>query len=457
MKKYTKIISLMLAVVISFGLTACSSTPDYSVDEMINKGYAMLDPNGEATRTFTLTIKQGEKYSYTFNGRISDGSILSSLTVSRNGLKSNYKNLFLVSGDTLCINMNGAMSATESEIGFVWTDSAALQNRYLTIENGYTYAKEIYNSAHTNVFTDWATTRSSTSSGKGEFDYNLTYEHDNAVALLNTISTKAESNAINVATVIDNHLKTLAGTSYDIYEKSLNYYQGKVDIDTEEITGEYVPIGVHVTTLLKQEVKSLQNLLASDGSYITEGVTYSDKYASFSHLIAFCDKDDNIYGSIQFDIAEEKDVAPIDTSVYNYISMEDFIGTMYINIRNAKGVGYETDDFPYIATYTGNQLTLTETNDLYKSVHVFDFINKQVSQYTVTFYTYDRKMHTALTNKYNGMRMKLVTSSTDALDAGTGSGILQYSCESLNSKYHAEDPIELLSLLEQIGVPTYGD
>jgi hypothetical protein len=103
---------------------------------MLQKGYAMLDPSGETTKNFTLTINQSDKYTYTFNGRISDGSIMSSLTVSRNGLKSNHKNMFLANGGKLYVNMNGAMSAAESEIGFTWTDTSALQNRYVTIDNG---------------------------------------------------------------------------------------------------------------------------------------------------------------------------------------------------------------------------------------------------------------------------------------------------------------------------------
>jgi hypothetical protein len=66
-------------------------------------------------------------------------------------------------------------------------------------------------------------------------------------------------------------------------------------------------------------------------------------------------------------------------------------------------------------------------------------------------------MHNALMNKYNGMRMKFITSSTDELKAGTGSGVLQYEVDSLGGEYSASDPIQLLALLEQIGVPTYGN
>lgn len=457
MKKITKIVSLLLVVVTIFGLTACSNTPDYSVDEMLQKGYAMLDPSGDATRNFTITINQGDKYSYTFNGRISNGSILSSLTVSRNGLKSNHKNLFLVSGENLCINMNGAMSASESEIGFKWTDTSALQNRFLTITKGYTYVQDVHTDLKTKVFADWATTRTGTSSGKGEFDYNFTYNNETAKNMLATFITKADENTAGTTTKIDDYIKTLTGDSFEVYEKSLSYYQDKVDIETEEINGEYVSTGTHIADLLKQELTSLKNLIDIEGSYITEGVSYTDKKGqSFKHNITFHDKDGKAYGSITIEINDGTTEA-IDTSVFNYVTMEDFVGTMLTNIKNSKGVGYETNDFPYVATYTANQLTLTETNDLYKSVHVFDFENGHVKTYTVTFYTYNLNMHNALTNKYNSMNMKFVASNTDDLEANTGSGVLQYMTEGLSSKYSASDPIELLAKLEEIGVPTYGD
>ena len=137
--------------------------------------------------------------------------------------------------------------------------------------------------------------------------------------------------------------------------------------------------------------------------------------------------------------------------------MEDFVGSMLTNVKNAKGVGYETNDFPYVATYTASQLTLTETNDLYKAVHVFDFTGAAATKYTVTFYTYDEDIHIALQNKYNSMNMQLQQSTTDDLLNGTGSGVLIYKTDSLNSKYGAKDPIELLAQLEKLGVPTYGD
>lgn len=457
MKKFTKIISLFLVVLTLFGFTACSNTPDYSVDEMIQKGYAMLDPGGDKTKTFTLTIHQGEKYVYTFSGRLANGSILSSLTVSRNGLKSNYKDLFLISGENLCINLNGAMSATESEIGFAWTDSSALQNRYLTISNGYTYAKDIYNDLKTNVFSDWATTRTGASPKDGDFDYNFKYDNANAKMLLSTIATKAGSYKENVSSKFDGYIKTLTATAFELYEQSLRYYQDKIDIDTEEVTGEYISTGTHFADLIKQEVDSLSAFVDAEGSYITEGVSYSEgDNPEFAHKIMFCDKNDKTFGSISLTITQ-KNADKIDATSYSYVTMEDFVGTMHTNIKNTKGVGYEKNDFPYIATYTANQLTLTETNDLYKSVHVFDFSGSGVSKYTVTFYTYNLKMHNALMNKYNGMKMKFITSSTDELKAGTGSGVLQYEVDSLGGDYSASDPIQLLALLEQIGVPTYGN
>ena len=458
MKKMTKIVSLLLVVATLFGLTACSNTPDLPVDEMLQKGYAMLDPAGETTKNFTITINQGEKYTYTFNGRVSDGSIMSSLTVSRNGLKSNHKNMFLVNGGKLYVNMNGALSAAESEIGFTWTDTSAMQNRYLTIDNGYTMATEFANLVKSSVFADWATTRSATSNGKGDAQYNLTYSGDTLKTLMQAMIDDSNASAKTMQEKVDGNLKTITGSAFDLYETSLYYYQDKIDIDTEQKQGEYESHGTHFTTLLTQELGALKNLMDIEGSYITEKISYNTgkNGASFYHAITFCDKDGKAYGKITVEISEAS-VDKIDPSIYNYLTMEDFAGAMLTNIKNAKGVGYETNDFPYVATYTANQLTLTETNDLYKAVHVFDFSGGGVHKYTVTFYTYDYDMHYALQKKYDTMNMTMEHSTTDELEMGTGSGVLRYKSEGVSGKYDAKGPIELLKQLELLGVPTYGD
>lgn len=458
MKKMTKIVSLLLVVVTLLGLTACSNNPDFSVDETLQKGYAMLDPAGDTTKNFTLTINQGKKYAYTFSGRISDGSIMSSLSVSRNGLKSNHKNMFLANNGKLYVNLNGAMSAAESEIGFTWTDTSAMQNRYLTIDNGYTMGKDLLTTLKTSVFSEWATKRTSAENNKGDYQYNLVYSGDTLKNMMNAFTTQSTANAETITKKIDENIKTLTGSSTEIFETSMHYYQDKIDIDTEAVTGEYETHGQHFCNLLQQELTALNNLLAAEGAYIEENISYSDKEGaeSFTHIISLCDKNGEAFGKITLEVTEAA-VDKIDPTVYNYLTMEDFIGAMNINIKNAKGVGYETNDFPYVATYTANQLTLTETNDLYKAVHVFDFYRGTVNQYTITFYTYDMHMHNALTNKYNTMNLNFVTSNTDELVAGTGSGVLQYSSDSLGGKYSATDPIELLKLLEKQGVPTYGD
>ena len=90
-------------------------------------------------------------------------------------------------------------------------------------------------------------------------------------------------------------------------------------------------------------------------------------------------------------------------------------------------------------------------------MHVFNFERSAVADYTVTFYTYDMYIHNALANKYNSMNMRFVASDTDKLVDGTGSGVLQYTDDAVAGKYEASDPIELLKLLESLGVPTYGD
>jgi hypothetical protein len=456
MNKMTKIISLVLIAITLFGLTACSNTPDISVDEMLQTGYTMLSPNGETTKKFTLAISQGEKHHYTFSGRVSDGALISSLTVSRNGLKSNYKNMFLVNNGNIHINMNGAMSAAESEIGFTFTDSSALQGKYVTLKNAAASMNEFLTHMHTTTFADWVALRAAKENEKGDYNYNFTYSGDEVKQLLADVATDAKANESTTAEKLDGYIKSWSGDATDIYNMAMLYLQDMVDIDTEEVLGDYETKGTHFTKLMEQEIAALGNLMALDGSYITEGISYSNKReVVFQHTITFCDKNGNAFGSIDFQISEEN-VDKIDMSVYNYITFEDFLGVFLQNVKNTKGVGYETNDFPYIATYTATQLTLTETNDLYKCTHVFDFEENDLRKYTVTFYTYDTSMHNALMHKYDAMKMKLVANELDALTEGTGSGVLQYESETVVSKYDASDPIELLKLLEQTGVPTYG-
>lgn len=458
MKKMTKIVSLLLVVVTIFGLTACSNTPDYTVDEMLQKGMAMLDPSGETAREFTLTIAQGEKYNYTFNGRIANGALMSSLTVSRNGLKSNYKNLFLVHDGNLHVNLNGAMSASESEVGFTFTDSSALQGRYLTIPNGYNITKEWMTYLQTNCFAGLKNTRTEQETVKGNYHYNYKYSGAAAIdgilgAALNDTTSKTEE----ATKKYDEYIQAIVGDAGETFDTVMLYLNDCIDIDTEEIIGEYESLGQHTTSLLAQELTALKNLISIEGSYITEGIYYTtDRGETFQYTLTFCDASGAAYGKIDLLVKAAEVEAP-NPDIYTYITMQDFLGTFLTNVKNVKGVGYETSDFPYTAVYTANRLTLTENNDLYKVTHVFDFSNGSVSKYTVTYYTYEMYMHNALKNKCESMNLQYVNSASDELSAGTGSGYLEYTSQGLGARYSASDPIELLELLKEIGVPTYGD
>ena len=120
MKFFTRILSLSIALAMLLTLTACNSKPDTSLEDSLKNGLLLLDTSKDTNREFTLQIKQGSGYEYCIDGTITKDTMLASVTVLHNGLKSSYKNIIAAKGNDLYINLNNAMTATEDETDFTY-------------------------------------------------------------------------------------------------------------------------------------------------------------------------------------------------------------------------------------------------------------------------------------------------------------------------------------------------
>jgi hypothetical protein len=455
MKQSTRILSLLMALVTILTLTACNSKPDVSLDESIKGGLSLLDTSKDSNREFTLQIQQGDGYEYCIDGTITKDVMLASVTVLHNGLKSNYKNIIATKGNDLYVNLNSTMSAVEDETDFLFTESLPFHGKHLLIPNGKTALTEWFNEMYkTNVHV-WSEVRKNQESCKGDYDYNFEYSHDTSIKLPTEMSAKLSASSNSSATILDKHMNDITKNTSEDYNKILSYLNDCIDIDTEEVLKEHETLGARYERLWGQELNALINLLQQNGAYITEGLSYSSKDESYEHKITFYGKDEKIFGSLHLTINTVDKVNPVSPDTFQIISVEDFMPVFLSNVKHAKGVGYETNDFPYDVTYTSNQLVAVETNGLYKATHTFTFNYDNLTDYSVAYETYEVYIHDALMRDAEGTALRLMSESSDALRNGTGGGQLTYSTTTIPGEYSCSSPVELLNLLKELGVPSY--
>ena len=455
MKMFKRITALCLALVLSICLFGCSSEPEISLADSLAKGQELMNPAGETGRQFELTIEQGSNYKYLISGVMKDGKMIASVVVAHNGMKSTYKNLFLVDGNHFSINMNAALTALEIEQSFEFAESDALQGKYLHLENGYKMLTEYQNYLHSLNKTYIDGLRGATeNTGRGGYEFTYTAEALKPVLvdMTNALTTSKDANIAKV----QGYITALCSSNIDDYQRAMAYLQDCIDIDTDEVLKEHEQSSTHVYNLLAQELKALTNLLTAEGSYVRETIGYSEaEGASFTHEICMNDKNDKQIARIHLTVSTNNEVATINPSECTYVQMKEFLPLLLTNAKIHKGVGYETSDFPYEVTYTQSAITLVEQHDTYRAVHFFDFTNGRLNKYTVTFETYDYNMHNALTYKYQQLNYQVATNNSSALSAGVGAGVLEVYSEGLPAEYNTGSIIQLLDSIKQIGVPTY--
>lgn len=456
MKKLTRILSLLMVCTMLLTFTACNSKPDTSLEESLKGGLSLLDTEKDSNREFTLQIQQGDGYEYCIDGTITKDVMLASVTVLHNGLKSNYKNIIATKGNDLYVNLNSTMTAVEDETDFVFTDSLPFHGKHLLIPNGKTVLTEWFNEMYkTNVHV-WSDTRKTQESGKGDYDYNFEYDHDTSAKLPTEMLSKLSASSKSSATLLDKHMGEITKDVNEDYNKALAYLNECIDIDTEEVLKEHETIGARYERLWEQELTALSNLLTQESAHITEGLSYSNKdEESYEHKITFYGKDEKVFGFLHLTITTVDKVDAVSPDAFQTISVKDFMPVFLSNVKHAKGVGYETSDFPYDVTYTSNQLIAVETNGLYKATHTFTFNYDNLTDYSVAYETYELYMHEALMRDAEGTALRLTTESSEPLRNGTGGGQLVYSTTNIPGEYSCSSPVELLNILKELGVPSY--
>lgn len=456
MKKLTRILSILMACVMLFSLTACSSKPDASLEDSIKGGLSLLDTSKDSHREFILQIQQGDGYEYCIDGTITKDVMLASVTVLHNGLKSNYKNIIATKGNDLYLNLNSAMTAIEDETSFMFTDSMPFHGKHLLIPNGKSILTEWFNEMYkTNVHV-WSNARQDQEAIKGDYDYNFEYNHDTSVTLTTEMLNRFNASNNSSAALLDKHITEATKDVSEDYNKVLAYLNECIDIDTEEVLKEHETLGARYDRLWAQELTALGNLLKQDGAYITEGLSYTTKDSeTYEHKITLFGKDNKVLGMLKLTINTVDKVDSVSPDSFQVISVQEFMPTFLSNVKNAKGVGYEVNDFPYDVTYTNNQLVATETNGLYKATHTFIFNYNSLTEYNITYETYELYIHEALVRNAEGTALTITAESSEALRNGTGGGHLSYSTGNIPNEYSCSSPVELLEILKKFGVPSY--
>lgn len=458
MKFIRNAMALIVSVILMLSFASCSSTPQYSFDETLQKGYAMLPLAKDTAKEYTLEIAQGANNKYILTGYSNGTTGTFSLKVIQNGSYKYYKNLFLVQEDYLYVNMNDTLSAAESEAYFIFSEPVELYNRYLAIPQGYTLLKDFEKTVKDKAFTSVAAARNNASNSRGPYNYCLMFSTEQAKTLLDDIASKLTAEKDAIALKLDSSVRTLSGEKYELYEQIMAYLNDAIDIDTNEQIKDYVLLGEYFVDKMLQEVSKLSNAIQANEGYLYEGFSYGGKSGdSFTKYFEFCKSDNTILGSVTLTVSTI-DPPNVFTSVDNQVSVEDFLRILLSNVKNFKGVGYETSDFPYAVTYTDKSLTAVESNDLFTANYVFTFAGKRITSYEVTIKTYEDSIHNALSRLYLNNGFTLLEDKSEGLIAGTSSGVLKFVIETLPNEYmSASDPVTLYNTIQELGLPfTYG-
>lgn len=460
MSKYKSIVAILLLLCMVFALAACNRGPEYTLEETLQKGHDMLQFTEGINRTYKLTIdKKDTDTQYVITGTSSGTAAKFSLAITEKGLSETYTDIAAVKDKTLYINMDNALSLAEkmSQGDFRFSDTVDLYGKWLVIENGDAYLRDLTNKMRTNIFDGFEENRNTLTSVRGNYTFNYSLEHENAAAIGKDISDKAAAYAGTLQNDIEADIAAIATGKSDEYRKIMAYLQNAVDIDTGKEIEKYVLVGELFKTKLTEWFADFAAMMAEGDSYIQEGITYGvAEKPVFKYRIATYNKDKKEQLAVILEVrevADEQDVAFKD----KLIDAPLFIDKLLVNVKNAKGVGYESDDFPYDVTYDMMSLTATEKNDMYNATYTFEFSGKVISKYTVKFMTYNSKIHEALRHKYEELGYITKTDYTDTLMyTDDTSGVLEMSTDRIPSAYSsAKNPVELYDILKQKGLPSY--
>ncbi len=454
MKKFKHVVALLLTIATLLSLVACSSSPKYTEAEATASGYALLNPAEGNDREFNIHIIQGSSYEYILEGVVKDKKSYTSLTVLHKGLKSYYPNLFVVDGDNLFVNLNSAMTATEDQVDFLFTESKELQGRFLEIPNGRVLINELIQAFQQAGMNELVTAREQQEpNGKG-YAFDRIYTNEATKNTLSAMQTKVETNKQALIDKINNVADTWSGDDKETLNTILQYLNGCYDMDDKLVKEEYPSLGEHILGNVIQEITKLATFAQESDVQLEEGITWDSKTNAFTHDFILW-KGDDIVGCIYVSTSNGTDADTSKVDITKKIGASSFLPILLQNAKNAMGIGYETNDFPFEATYTSNTLTLRESNDVYSAEHIFTMSGGTVIDYVIHIDTYEYYMHDALKRKYEELGYTCTTNNSASLEAGTGSGVLAFHTYTISASYNCDNPVLLLSIMQQIGVPGY--
>jgi hypothetical protein len=230
MNKYIKLLSLTMTLILAMLLCACASTPEYTIEDIVNLGKKTFEITPESNRTFSIQIAQNSGIKYIIDGRIADGRAAITLTVLNKGLKSKYSNIAVIEGQTLYIGMNNMMTATEDQLGFRFSESASLQGKYLVIPDGYAKLLDVLAAYETATFGELNTLRANTTATGGAINPSYEYTQEVFATTIDSAINKTAYNAELLTAKCDDALKTLAGDKGQVLTDILKYTQGCIKL-----------------------------------------------------------------------------------------------------------------------------------------------------------------------------------------------------------------------------------
>lgn len=454
MNKYIKLLSLTMTLILAMLLCACASTPEYTIGDIINLGKKTFEITPESNRTFSIQIAQQSGSKYIIDGRTADGRTAITLTVLNKGLKSKYSNIAVIEGQTLYIGMNNMMTATEDQLGFRFSESASLQGKYLAIPDGYAKLLDVLAAYETATFGELNTLRTNTTATGGTINPSYEYTQEAFATAIDSAINKTAYNADTLTAKCDDALKALAGDKVPVLTDILKYTQGCIDVDTLKEVSTYKTAGTLVCSLIQSELGKIKEIANTPEATIVETFEWLDDTQTYSHNLTIKKGEDELWSVNVFSNATE---TPNENKIAldQTVDIATFLDTMLINAKNASGIGYESDDFPYGVEYTSSSLTLTEETSTYKAIHNFSFQDGRFVKYTITFETYELYLHTALVHKYTQLGYIVRVDESKGLAASASAGAIQVETTSLSRQYDLEGPLELLSSLRKVGIPTY--
>lgn len=455
MKKHFRCLSLIMTTILILIFTcSCSGNTPLTATDILNMGKETFTVKPDTTRTFTVNITHENGHQYNLTGNVADGRTVYSLEVLYKGLRSNYKNIAVTADTNLYLGMNSFMTAAEDQLGFMFHESASLQNQYLCINGGADKIADTLASYQSLLFDDITVLRANTTPSNDGSLYTYNYDKNSIVATLDKAIEKVTNDKTNLIAKCDSNINAMVGDNEDVLTSILQYSQGCVNIDTKAVISEHQSIGTKIFTLVYDDLNALKNNMNTDNASAIEHILWDEDTQAFTHKLSFM-QGDKVIRQIRINSSIPDNAYQFKENIASPIDVSTFLENVLLNAKYSAGVGYESSDFPYEVEYTTDTITLKENNTLYTAVHTFTFENGKFQKYSIDFSTFELYMHKALANKYHNLQYEITVNELGGLSDESSAGRITCSTYSLASKYDTKDVVALVNSIYKLGVPSY--